>query len=91
MNDGWGERMTGKVGAVITKRQPRNNGRGGEGIHVKTEIKEGGADIHERANRYRARRRQRGGAVRRCYRTGRDVGKCNSADEVVKCNGERSR
>ncbi len=36
--------------------------------------------------RYRARHRQKGAAVRRCYHTGRDAGKYNTADDMVECN-----
>lgn len=41
-------------------------------------------------HRYRARHWQKGVAVRRCYRTGRDVGKYNTADDMGKCNRGRA-
>ncbi len=49
-DDGRGERMTGRGGAVITRRQLRNDGRGEEEMYEKMEIKEGEAETW-RANR----------------------------------------
>ncbi len=89
-DDGRGERMTGRGGAVITRRQLRNDGRGEEEMYEKMEIKEGEAETW-RANRHRAGDQQEGGAVRRCYHTGRDLGKCSTAERVVKWNSEKSR
>lgn len=78
-----------KGGVVIMKRQLRNDSRGWEEIYVNTD--------KGRRSRYTVNRDtgldigRKEKLSERYYRTGRDVGKCNTADEVVKCNSEKSQ
>lgn len=81
--------MTEKGGAVITERQLRNDSRGRGGIYVKREKKKMRCAVSKQS--LRARHRQQRGAVRRCYHTGRDLQKYNSANDTLKCSRGRSR